>query len=289
MPPDRMYPAGVPGVTVRMLTLQSGVAVRVVESGPAKDDAVLLVHGWAGSIYSFAETIPALAAAGYRVIAFDLPGHGLSDKPLNPEMYTTATLCDAVLGVVGAAGVKRFAFVGHSMGGSLGLEIATRGDRRLERLALINATGLGSVPIIAPLKVLSPVFVNHVSRWVLTRQLVRLVLELAFATSGRPTQRDIDEYWAPTQFDRFAWACRACVHRATWRRTAATKLRSLRIPVLVITGGKDRMVRGGDARARLIPSARVVLIRDCGHIAMQECSDRVNAELLRFLSASAAR
>lgn len=221
-----MYPAGVPGISVRYVTLDDGVTVRVVESGPQKSDAVLLVHGWGGSVYSFAENIPALARAGHRTIAIDLPGHGLSDKPTDESKYTTRAFADVVRGVATALGVRRFTFVGHSMGGALGLALATEGEERLERLVLVSAASLGSAPIIGPVKLLSPPLVNRIVPRLLTRGLIALVLRVAYGTGERPTERDIDEYWAPTQFDEHAWACRALLHRFTFRRTPATKLRS---------------------------------------------------------------
>jgi pimeloyl-ACP methyl ester carboxylesterase len=148
---------------------------------------------------------------------------------------------------------------------------------------LIGAVGLGSVPIITPLKLATPPIVNYIWPRLASRQLVALVVNMAFGTKERPTQRDIDEYWAPTQFDEFAWACRACVHRATWIPMSETQLRSLRLPVLVISGGRDRIVRGDASRARLIPTARVVPIQEGGHLVMQECSGITNAEILQFL------
>jgi pimeloyl-ACP methyl ester carboxylesterase len=291
-----MYPAGEPGVTARHVALDDGLSVRVVESGPPKGDAVLLVHGWAASVYSYAEMIPALAAAGHRAIAFDLPGHGLSDKPTDEDRYTTRALANVILSVATAVGVSRFTLVGHSMGGSLAIELATRGEiggagggGRVTKLVLINSVGLGSAPILLPVKLASPGFVNRIVPALLTRRVVGLVVRLAFGTRGRPTERDIDEYWAPTQFDELAWACRACIHRVTWSRTPATKLRSLRLPVLVITGGRDLLVRGVASRARLIPTVRVVAIREGGHLVMQECASRTNEELLLFLKGGRSR
>ena len=132
-------------------------------------------------------------------------------------------------------------------------------------------------------KLLSPSAVNRFIPGMLSRGLVTFILRAVFATPPRPTTRDIDQYWAPTQFDEFAWACRACLHGVTWTKTAATKLRSLRLPVLVIVGGRDRFVRGTASRAKLIPTAQVVLVPEGGHLVMQECSTKVNAKLLLFL------
>ena len=278
-----MYPAGLPGITVREVTVAGDLVLRVIESGPVRDDVVMLVHGWGGSVYTFAEMIPALASAGYRVIAFDLPGHGLSAKPTDETRYNTRAMSDAVLAVADALGARRFAFVGHSMGGSLGLDLATRGERRLTSLVLINSVGVARIPALLPMRLLSPKIAD---RWVpalLTRGVLRVILLAAFGTKGRPTPRDIDEYWAPTQFDEFAWACRAAIHHMNWRPVAATKLRSLRLPVLVISGGRDRVVVNTAKRAGLIPTARIVKVREGGHLVLQECAPKTNDEILRFL------
>jgi epoxide hydrolase 4 len=280
-----MYPAGVPGVSVRYVRLDDGLTLRVIQSGPANDVApvVVLVHGWSACVYTFAEMIPALADAGYRVIAFDLPGHGLSDKPSDESKYTTRALSDTVIGVANAMGVRRFAVVGHSLGGSLGLALALRGEPRIDRLVLINSVGLGIAPLVLPIKLFSPSIVNRIVPVLLARRTVDLVLRMAFGTSGRPTERDVDEYWAPTQFDEFVRACRACLHRVEWKRTSATQLRSLTVPVLVITGGRDLLVLGAIDRAMLIPSVRIVAIREGGHLVLQECASQTNAELIAFL------
>ncbi|HEY8175333.1 MAG TPA: alpha/beta hydrolase [Gemmatimonadaceae bacterium] len=272
-------------MSVHYVTLDDGLTLRVIQSGPAADDApaVVLVHGWSASVYTFAEMIPALAEAGYRVIAFDLPGHGLSDKPGEESKYTTRALSDTVLSVASAMSVRRFAFVGHSLGGSLGLDLATRGESRLQRMVLINSVGLGSAPLVLPIRLFSPSIVNRIVPVLLTRRMVELVLRIAFGTSERPTERDIDEYWAPTQFDEFVSACRACLHRVAWGRIPANKLRSVSVPVLVITGGRDLLVRGAVDRAMLVPNVRIVTIREGGHLVLQECASQTNEELLRFL------
>lgn len=278
-----MYPAGESGISVRRVTV-AGNGLRVIESGPRAEHAVVLIHGWGGLVYSFAELIPRLAAAGQRLVAIDLPGYGLSDKPVAEHHYTTRALGDAVLGVVRAVGAHTFTLVGHSMGGAIALDLACRQAPGLARLVLINAVGLGSVPVIAPLKALSPRMVNRVTPHLLPRFLVRLILRMVFATPGRPTERDIDEYWAPTQFPEFAWACRASAHRVNWRPAPTDDLRSLAIPVLVIAGGRDPLVRRATARASLIPHAHVVRVPEGGHLVLQECADPVAGEIVAFLA-----
>jgi len=281
-----MYPAGEPGITVRFIDAGHGVRLRTLHSGDSSGRGVLLVHGWGASVYSWAETIPALADAGFNVIALDLPGHGLSDKPTADEHYTTSALSRAVLAAADAYGLSRFSLVGHSLGGSLGLDMAVRGERRLDRLGLISAVGISSAPLIPPLRLFSPRVVNRLTPLLLTRSVLTLVLHSAFSTAGRPNARDVDEYWAPSQFPEYAWACRACVHMATWSAQPAERLRALRLPVLVLAGRQDHLVRGTVERGRIIPTARVLSVRDAGHLVQQEAPDITNRELIQFLRSS---
>ena len=288
LPPHLMYPSGVSGLRSRMLPLHDGLRVRVVEGGAADAYPVVLVHGWGGYSYSFAETIPALIHAGYRVIVPELPGHGLSDKPREDDAFTTEALESVVRGVLGAVGIDRFSYVGHSMGGLLGLRLAGALPG-LARLAVISSAGLGRVPALLPLRSISPRVVNRVVPALLSRKVVEWILRGAFGTAARPTSVDIDQYWAQTQWDAYAWACRASLHRVDFSLLAPAELRRISIPVLVISGGRDRVVRNVPRRAAMIPTARLVHIPEGGHLVMQECAARTNTELLDFLSGVADR
>src|SRR2546430_17112888 len=90
IPPERVYPAGQPGLVSRLIQPPGAVLLRVVEAGPAAGRPAVLLHGWAALAYSFRHTIPVLAAAGHRTIAIDLPRHRLSGKPGARTAYTPA-------------------------------------------------------------------------------------------------------------------------------------------------------------------------------------------------------
>lgn len=284
-----MYPAGVAGLTTRYVTVDGGIRLRVVEGGAGDAYPVLLVHGWGGFAYSFAETIPALIHAGYRVLALELPGHGLSDKPADDSWYSSPALEATVVDVITRERLSAFSYVGHSMGGLIGLRLATSGRLPgLQRLVVISSAGLGRVPALPPLRAISPRLVNRVVPALLTRRVVRYILRGAFGTRARPTDRDIDQYWAQTQWDEYAWACRASAHLVDFRPLSPATLRALTIPVLVVSGGRDFVVANVAAHATMIPTARLVHLREGGHLVMQECAEQTNAELLGFLSGTRA-
>jgi pimeloyl-ACP methyl ester carboxylesterase len=280
-----MYPAGQPRLRTRYVTLPDGVTMRLVTGGPEQSErAVVLLHGWAACLYTFAELLPALVEAGHTVVAVDLPGFGLSDKPRDERKYATRYQSEAVEVMAAQLGIRRYALVAHSMGGAIALHQAVRSATALERLVLVNPVGLGTAPVVRALRLLSPRVVDVVTPHLITRALVRTVLRLAFVAPGRPTERDVDEYWAPSQFDGYAAACRASLHAADWSAVPADLLAAIRVPTLVIVGDRDRLIRGSAARAPLIPAARIVNVADGGHIVLQECSDRTNEEITRFLA-----
>jgi pimeloyl-ACP methyl ester carboxylesterase len=278
-----MWPAGEPSIRTKYITLASGISLRVVESGLPNGKPILLVPGWGACVYSYSETIPALSDAGYRVLAIDLPGLGLSDKPASASAYSTTAMKRAVMDAATGLGLDRFTFVGHSMSGSIGLRLVLDGESRIEKLVLLNSVGLGRAPLMGPVRLLSPRLVDPLLPALARRSAFRLILGLAFGTPGRPTRRDIDEYWAPSQFPAMLRACRLLAHNFDFDPLPDDALRKIGVPVLAVGAGRDRMVFGCSERAELIPGARVLALDDGGHLAFQERASAVNPVILEFL------
>lgn len=91
-----------------------GVRIHAVEEG--KGPLVLLLHGFPELWYSWRYQLPALARAGYRAVAIDQRGYGLSSKFWQPDAYRIHRLVSDVVGVVSALGESRAAVVGHDWG-----------------------------------------------------------------------------------------------------------------------------------------------------------------------------
>jgi aminoacrylate hydrolase len=106
--------------------------------GPAQGEAVLMCSGLGGSAGYWAAQVPMLLEAGYRVITYDQRGTGRSKQPL-PADYRIEHMVEDVLALLGHAGVARCHFVGHALGGLVGLQLALDHPERLASLAVINA------------------------------------------------------------------------------------------------------------------------------------------------------
>jgi pyruvate dehydrogenase E2 component (dihydrolipoamide acetyltransferase) len=118
----------------------AGRRLRYLELGEGGGVPLLLVHGFGADLNTWMFTQPALAA-GRRVVALDLPGHGGSAKEAGAG--DAESLTDAVEGALGALGLKQAHLVGHSMGGAIAALAALRRPERVVSLTLIASAGLG--------------------------------------------------------------------------------------------------------------------------------------------------
>jgi aminoacrylate hydrolase len=108
-----------------------------VQGDPA-GDVVLLSSGLGGSAGYWALQVPALVAAGYRVVSYDQRGTGRSLQPL-PVDYRIEHMARDVEEVLDGLGVERCHLVGHALGGLAGLQLVLDCPGRVASLALINA------------------------------------------------------------------------------------------------------------------------------------------------------
>lgn len=283
------WPAGVPGLTSRHVEIEGGLHARVVEAGPPDGAPVLLVHGWACSAFAWRRQIPALAAAGHRVVALDLKGHGFSDKPPLDAEYSASAMTSFVLETMDAVGLARASIVGHSMGGAISASVALSAPERVDRLALLAPVGFGEVFALPLGRLVSPQATVP-----LLPRLARVAPQLAVAATFRLiwgagpvtlTRDDIAQYIAPTQFAEYAPALRHLVHAFEWLPHADEQLSRLGCPVLVLFGTRDRVVipRRAEELVRRVPYGRLELVPGAGHMLQEEEADRVNGALLAFL------
>lgn len=284
--PAEWFPAGVAGIAARRVRLASGVELRLLEAGPADGPPVLLVHGWAVSAYLWRHNILPLAAAGYRVLAPDLPGHGLSDAPSAAGSYTLERFARAVIETLDACGVERAAVAGQSMGGKVVLRAALDAPDRISQLMLYGAVGFGLIPPWQGMSPLLPTLPGELIAKLIPREVIAFVQHRVYGKLGFFTERDVDEYWAPTQFPAVVRAQFQMLQEFHWGLWDEATLRRLTVPTHVIFGTRDRTVRPRNAEAlvRVLPQGRITWIPDGGHVVMEEVPEVVNAQMIEDLT-----
>jgi epoxide hydrolase 4 len=281
LPASEWFPAGVAGITTRRVTVQSGLTLRVLEAGPADGPPIVLVHGWAVTAYLWRHNILPLAAAGHRVVACDLPGHGLSDAPDAPGSYTIERFA-VVLELLDALGIERATIAGQSMGGKIVTRLALNAPERVRALSLYGPVGFGLIPPWHALSPGLPIPPGELLALMIPRSLIAFVQHRVYGKLGFFTERDVDEYWAPTQFPAVVRAQLQMLKEFSWGLWDEPTLQGLTMPTHVVFGTRDRTVRPMHAErlARVLPVGELTWITDGGHVVMEEVPDRINAMLL---------
>jgi pimeloyl-ACP methyl ester carboxylesterase len=107
--------------TTRIHTVAGGGGLRlhVREWGPVDGPAILLIHGWSQNHLCWARQYESALAGEFRLVAYDLRGHGMSEAPLEPEHYTDERLwADDVAAIIDTLALDRPLLVGWSYGAS---------------------------------------------------------------------------------------------------------------------------------------------------------------------------
>jgi pimeloyl-ACP methyl ester carboxylesterase len=281
-----MFPAGDPRFRVSMLRLPSGVSVRVVECGDAAAPPVLLFPGWACSVYVFRLVLPALAEMGYRAISVDLKGHGLSDKPLGWREYYRDSLTSHVLEIFDGLALDKPVIGGHSLGAVLAMLVAAERPEAIRGLLLYSPVGYRGVPGLMLYRALTPGFMKWSLPYLAFRWIAAFTLRRTYGTIGKPAPRDVDEYWAPTQFPAFVIAIRDLLHHFDFGKRKPIRLGDVKHPALVMFGTKDILLnaRVTAADAATIPDAVVRQIPGAGHVICEETPDVALSATESFLT-----
>jgi pimeloyl-ACP methyl ester carboxylesterase len=230
--------------------------------------------------------MPALAAAGFRAIAVDLKGHGLSDKPIASREYTIDSLVEHLLEILDALGLERPALAGHSLGGSLIYHFASKYPHRARCLGMLAPVGLTGVPRLRLYRALTPKVLTPLLRKIKPRLVVRLALKRVYGKRGHFTESDVDEFVAPSQFPEFSVAVRELLHTYDWTAAKHRALSPVDLPAVGVWGSLDHMMpRDGMAiYTPLITGIELRVIPDAGHLITEETPDEVNGALLEMLS-----
>jgi pyruvate dehydrogenase E2 component (dihydrolipoamide acetyltransferase) len=261
--------AGVPDEAAAAPTVETaevdGRAIRYAGAGQ-DGDVVLLIHGYGGDRNSWLFLQEPLAA-GRRVYALDLPGHGASAKDVGDG--SVGLLAGAVLGVLDAIGAPgRVHLVGHSLGGAVAAAAAARDPARVRSLTLIAPAGFGAEVNAGYLRGFAAAQ---------TRRELKPVVAQLFADEDLVTRQLVDDLLAYKRLDGVDAALNTLVGTLlaadgqTQRIDTAADIAALggAVPVTVIWGSADRVIPAAQAEA-VAGAVRRHVIDGAGHMAHME-------------------
>ncbi|HEY0120179.1 MAG TPA: alpha/beta hydrolase [Rhizobium sp.] len=258
-----------------------GVAIAVQESGNPEGKPIVFIHGLLGSRLNWDEQTTSPELRHYRLISYDLRGHGLSGKPHDVEAYHDGRRwADDLSAVLKASGAKNPVLVGWSLGGVvLSNYLAAYGDGGIGGIMYVD----GVIDLTPDLITSHPqVYAGLASDDLRTHlDAVRTFLGLCFQT--QPDRVTFERLLSNASMG--SWVMTKATPSITV--SVAEGLPKAKIPVLLLYGGKDDLVNAQPsiARAReLNPSIQTKIYENSGHAPFLEEAGRFNRDLSDFAS-----
>ena len=292
----------------RRVAVGDGIELSVVEAG--EGPLVVLCHGFPELAFSWRRQIPALVAAGYRVLAPDMRGYGGSSAPERIEDYDVLTLCADMTGLLDALGEERAVFVGHDWGANVTWNLALVHPERVRAVAGLSVPYVPRAPA-PPIEIMranlgedfyivwfqqpgvaDAALADDVRRTLTTS---RQWTSAWAAETGRPPQRpqwlseqDLEVY--VQAFTRTGFTGGLNYYRnidRNWELLAPYGERTIGQPAMFLTGERDlvRNFMPVEAMDGWVGDLRVsTIVPGAGHWVQQEAPAAVNAALLDFLA-----
>jgi 3-oxoadipate enol-lactonase len=255
-----------------------GAALAYRLDGRHDAPTVMFAHSLAADMSMWDENVSAFAGA-YRVLRYDMRGHGLSSNP--PAPYTAALLADDAVALLDALGIDRVHFVGLSLGGIVGQHLAARYPNRLNSLSLCNTTSqhsghewLDERMACVRAGGMSAVVEGTIERW----------FTPAFIRKSPDKIVRVREMVLNTRVNGFV-GCASAVRCMSH----ASILSQISVPTLILTGREDRTATVEAARTMQarVRNSELFVVPDAAHLPNMEQPNAFNAAVLDFLSRSA--
>jgi haloalkane dehalogenase len=283
--PDDCF-SGLPGYSFEPHYVEvEGIRLHYLDEG--EGEPIVCFHGEPTWSYLYRKMIPALVAAGHRVIAPDYAGFGRSDKPTSRSWYTYDRHVELMTGLLAQIDVRTATAVVQDWGGPIGLRWATENPGRVERLVIMN-TGLFAGQVNEAFMA----WRNFAER----NPDLPIGFVIQSATATEVPQEVLDAYEAPwpnpeskagaAQFPLLVPTSEGAPGVAEMN-AARKRLESWEKPVLVCFSDSDPIFtpKAGQRFVDAIPGAReLVVIEGAAHFLQEDKGEQIASEINRFLA-----
>ena len=248
---------------------------------------VLLLHGFPDTHSIWRKQIPALAAAGMRVIAPDMRGYGQTDAPSSTGAYAIEFLRADVLGLMDVLGIERAAVVGHDWGGLVGWQVCMDAPHRVERFVALS-TG-------HPAAIANAGVEQQMRFWYIQGFLMPVVAEQAITANDwfflRQLTRNKEQQklWLSALEPEGRLTAALNYYRANLKLGSARRWGPVEVPVMGIWSDRDPAL----GEKQMLDSAeycragfRYERLDGVGHWMQLSATDKLNALLIDFLRKS---
>ena len=259
--------------------ISNGCALRITDTRKG-DKTILLLHGYLESLDVW-EDFTRLLSNYYRVVAMDIPGHGIS-QVMGPE-HSMEFLADTVAGVLDELEIEKATLVGHSMGGYVSLETLRRHPQRVEGIVLLSSTPNPDPEEKATQRQreLNLIEGGHKDL------LAQTAPKAGFAPQNIKRMADEIAFLEEQVYVAEAEGVAALLRGMIGRKDSNELLRQSSVPQLFILGKHDGYIPMEVAQAMVEahPQAQVAWLEESGHLGFFEEPEACAAAIRNFMKA----
>jgi len=281
------------GGASQFVELKPGLNVHYRDEGKQDGKVLVLIHGSNASLHTWEPWVKRLGS-DYRIISMDLPGHGLTG--LNPaEAYDNESYVGVVEALLSRLGITKAVIGGNSMGGGVSWMYALAHPEKTEAVLLVDAVGQPQAkPEELPIgfRLIRIPVIKEAARLIAPRSIFESSIKNTMSVQSKIDASMIDRYW---ELNRFPGNREATMKRfsspGSMKSGTKEQLATIKVPVMIMWGEEDKLIPVSSARwfAEAVPSAKLVIYPNVGHIPMEEVPDQSASDVKAWLDALPAR
>jgi len=267
------------------LTLADGARVHYRDRGPKNAPVLVLIHGSNASLFTWEPWTKRLDDS-FRVVAIDMPGHGLTGAVPSND-YSQGGMVEFAKEAADKIGLGKFAIAGNSVGGGIAARFAEEYPDRVTALILVDAGGMPSkqgdhVPIgfrIGRIPMLNKLLVHLTPRAMFKEGLNDSIVHKSVITDAM-----VEQYW---ELNRMEGTPEATLARFNEPFGTYVKdhIGQIKAPTLILWGAEDHLVPVEAAHAfnAAIPGSKLIVFPGEGHVLQEDDPDETAADAKVFL------
>jgi len=263
----------------------NGLDVHYRDEGILTDTIpIVLIHGTGSSLHTFNEW-SAVLKNEYRVVRMDLPAFGLTG-PFPNRDYSIENYVVFIEQFLSSKGIKRCILGGNSLGGEIAWRFTAKNPEVVEKLLLIDAAGYPNEAKSQPIAftIARTPILNKLMTFITPRFLVKASLENVYLDKTKVTDALVDRYFELTLREGNR---QALVDRMTlgMKKSPIHLIKNIQQPTLVLWGEQDLLIPTNNAHRFHddLPNASLAILKNVGHVPMEESPHESLAMLLAFL------
>ena len=273
---DSFRRQGAPGSGARSgkVKLSTGITMKYIEAGDPNGPAVLLIHGYTDSSFSYSRVIPLLDKR-YRILAIDQRGHGETDKPENG--YEMSGLAGDAAAFLDAMGISSATVVGHSMGSFVAMQTALDHPGKVQRLVLIGTAAKAGNDVVKELLDAVGTLTDPVPH--------RFAYDFQIGTSSSSLPKEFIEGVVNESLRLPANVWKKALAGVA-ARDFTPDLKKIGVPVMIFWGEKETVFKRAEQEPLIkgLPNTRFIVYPESGHAPNWDQPERFAKDLNAILA-----